>query len=232
MSAATTTNPTPEVVWREELVTRHIALAKSLANRYTSRGVEHEDLRQVALVGLVRAAHRYDPSRGPFAAFAAPTILGEIKHHFRDAEWTIRPPRRLQELQARVNVARADLEAEAGGEVDLAEIAGCLGEDIEEVRAAASVHHCFSVESTDASGRETVAEVHGEEDANFTRVEDVVSLAPLVSTLDPDDRELLRLRFVDELSQRQIARILGTSQMQVCRRLRRLLARLREDISA
>ncbi|RQN09970.1 sigma-70 family RNA polymerase sigma factor [Aeromicrobium camelliae] len=232
MSAATMTNPTTDAAWRDELVTRHVALAKSLANRYTSRGVEYEDLKQVALVGLVRAAHRYDPSRGPFAAFAAPTILGEIKHHFRDAEWAIRPPRRLQELQARINAARADLEADAGGEVGLAEIAEHLDEDIEEVRAAASVHHCFSIESTDANGRDTVADVHGEEDGNFTRVENVVSLAPLVSELDPDDRELLRLRFVDELSQRQIARILGTSQMQVCRRLRRVLARLRDDMAA
>ncbi|OUZ10996.1 hypothetical protein BHE97_06075 [Aeromicrobium sp. PE09-221] len=211
----------------DTLVRTHHNLALTLARRYRQRGVELADLEQVALTGLVRAAQRYDAEHGAFAPFATATIHGEIKHHFRDSGWTIRPPRRLQELQARLNALRADAETESGEELSIAELAERLGEPIDEVRRAASLHHCFAPTAPTTPDGEQVIEQIGTEDSEFERVEETLELRSVLRDLEDSDRELLRMRFYDELSQREIAIRIGCSQMQVCRRLRRLVAELR-----
>ena len=214
----------------DALVRDHHHLALALARRYRQRGVELADLEQVALTGLVHAARRFDPRQGAFPPFATATIHGEIKHYFRDSGWTIRPPRGLQELQARLNSLREEIESQRGDEVSTVFLARQLGEPVEEVRRAASLHHCFAPASPTTSEGEQVIEQFGAEDDALVRVIDAVELRRALRYLDPEDAELLRMRFGQELSQREIAAVIGCSQMQVCRRLRRLIERLRGEL--
>ncbi len=205
----------------EHLVLDHLALASRLARTYRGRGVEADDLEQVARLALVKAADGYDAERGSFAPFAAATIRGELKRHFRDKAWGVRPPRRLQELQARIH-------AEHSGEItagNVERIAGELGADVHDVREAAAARGCYSPASIDAA--QEAGHDMGRTDERFDRVDEWVTFTGLCKDLTDDERQLLVWRFVDERTQQEIADLVGISQMQVSRRLKQLLDRLR-----
>jgi RNA polymerase sigma-B factor len=204
------------------LIQDHLPLAAHLARLYRGRGVEDDDLLQVARLALVKAADRFDPDRGDFAPYAASTIRGEIKRYFRDHAWSVRPPRRLQELQARIAA-----ETSVGGSwTDRPEaIAAQLGATVAEVREALAAGGCFTADSLDDGiGAAALTE------DGYARVDAWLTVRSLRTTLTDDERRLLAWRFVDELPQREIATRLGISQMQVSRRLSALLSRLRREV--
>jgi RNA polymerase sigma-B factor len=207
-------------------------MAWGLAHRYAYRGAELEDLRAVADVAVLGAIRRFDGSRGEFRSFASATVLGEIKKYFRDFCWTIRPTRSVQELQARVS--EAALELQQSGVPDTAEtIARHLGVPLEAVREAAAARDCFSPASLDApaaGGSDPRGSSVAVEEIGFAMTEDRLVTAHLYALLSGRERELLRLRFVEELSQRQIADTVGSTQKQVSRDLERILRRLRSDL--
>ena len=216
----------------ERIVLLYLDLCGSMASRYDGRGIEHDDLVQVARLALVKAIDRYVPGQGPsFAAFAVPTISGELKRHFRDRGWMVRPPRRLQEMRVQVQSCRNRLEQEVGHtptDADVARELGVTRAAVKEAVAASSSFHPTSLDASttdDESG--SVAYVLGDDDESLARVEDRVCLSAALSGLDADERQLLALRYVDELTQREIGLRLGMSQMQVSRALRRLVAHLR-----
>ena len=222
---------------RDEVVCCNIDVACAIAARYRGRGLDPEDLRQVALVGLVKAAQRFRAGAGDsFLAFARPTIRGEIRRHFRDAGWAVRPPRRLQELHADIRVVASTLEQDLGGPPSTVQIADALGTDERSVAEARELPGCYSPTSLDtrrdAHLRTLADELPDPGGDPADAVEGRLSLAAALRTLGPPDLRLLRLRFVDELSQEEIGRRLGVSQMQVSRRLRRVLGRLRDELQA
>lgn len=201
------------------LVTEHLDLAARLARGYRGRGVEDDDLLQVARLALVKAAERFDAGVGAFAPFAASTIRGEIKRYFRDFAWSVRPPRRLQDLQAQI--ARET----SNGPVAPEALAARLGAPLADVREAMAAGSCFTSDRIDDElGAGAL------DDVGYARVEAWLTVRSLRGGLSEDDRRLLAWRFVDELPQREIAARLGISQMQVSRRLSNLLARLRREV--
>ena len=203
------------------LVEDHLDLAVRIARRYSGRGVEREDLEQVARLALVKAAHHYDPDRGPFGPFAATTVRGEVKRYFRDLAWGVRPPRRIQELQARMSAEPSP----DGRDEDPWTLAARLGAPVADVREAMAARGCFACDSIDAA--DDAGHTFGVEDDRFDRVDERESFRALCVGLSDDDRRLLAWRDVEELTQQQIADRLGISQMQVSRRLSRLLEGLR-----
>jgi RNA polymerase sigma-B factor len=220
---------------REQLVQRYIRLAHKLARRYARSSEPLEDLEQVACLGLVRAIDRFDPSRGTtFSTFAVPTILGELRRHFRDRTWAVRVPRELRDLAAAVEHAAEGLAAELGRSPSLAEVADAVGQSVEHVmaaREAALAYRCDSIDrplrADDVDGGATLADLLGEPDEELSRVETGVMLDQLAEvTLSERDRVVLRLRFEHDLLQREIADRIGVSQMQVSRILRDAMDRL------
>lgn len=217
---------------RHEVVLDHLALATSIARRYDHRGLERQDLEQVALLGLVQAVRRYNPEYGSgFVAFAVPTITGELKRHFRDHGWAVRPPRRLQEQSLAVRSCVDRLAQDLGREPECAEIADSVGLSVREVEQARAVDGQYIARSMDApvdydSGT-SLSDTLGQSAVELDRVEDFETLRPLLTTLKARDRLILRLRFVDNLTQRQIGEQIGVSQMQVSRLLSDILLRLR-----
>lgn len=213
------------------IVEANIPLARSIARRYAGRGIAVDDLEQVASLALVAAAQRFDPDRGAdFFAYAVPTIKGELRKHFRDAGWAVRPPRRLQELQARLWAAEQDLGQELGRPATPAEIATHLEVDVEEVLEALGLSGCFSTASLDVPLGEdgaTYADLQGEEDAGFEQCDARVALGPLVRGLSDRDRRIIELRFFENWSQQRIGEEIGVTQMQVSRLLSRILGQLR-----
>lgn len=220
---------------REELVHRFLPFARSLAMRY-SGGVEpSDDLVQVASLGLVSALERFDPERGvPFAAFAGPTILGELRRHFRDRVWTLRVPRGLQERIRDVETAIAKLSHELERSPTVAEIASMLGLDeasVLEAFEATVARRTVSLDQPSPAGEpgeeSPMAERIGSEDPGFELVEDRAAIDASSDVLDETEREVLRLRFAEDLTQSKIAERVGYSQMHVSRILRRALGKLR-----
>ena len=215
---------------RAELVLRHLGLADSLARRHAVRGHDLADLIQVARLGLLSAASRYDAGEGEFVSFAVPTILGEIRHYVRDYSWVVRPPRGIQELRLRVNGARVDLEQALGREPTTAEIAEHLDLTLAEV-AEAVVADAALVPHPLAGGEEDDgAPEMGVLDPGFREAELRVMVESILQDVSARERQLLHLRFVREMSQKEIAGELGVSQMQVSRLLRKVLQRLRERL--
>jgi RNA polymerase sigma-B factor len=215
---------------RAELVIRYLGLADALARRHAVRGHDVADLTQVARLGLLSAATRYVAGQGEFVSFAVPTILGEIRHYVRDNSWVVRPPRGVQELRMRVNGARSDLEQSLGREPTLKEVAEALDLSLSEVAEAAAaeaalVPHPLGGTDDDDGGPEV-----GIDDPGFREAELRAMLDSLLREATPRERHLLHLRFVREMSQKQIAGELGVSQMQVSRLLRKLLIRLRAGL--
>jgi RNA polymerase sigma-B factor len=224
---------------REELVRRFLPFARSLAMRY-SGGVEpSDDLVQVASLGLVSALERFDPDRGvPFAAFAGPTILGELRRHFRDRVWTLRVPRGLQERIRAVDDAIAKLSHELERSPTVAEIAAVVEvseAEVLEAFEAAGARRTISLDQPSAAaepGEEApIIERVGGEDPSFELVEDRATLDATTGVLDETEREVLRLRFGEDLTQSKIAERVGYSQMHVSRILRRTLGKLRDAAS-
>lgn len=215
---------------RDALVIDHLRLADSVARRYAWRGEDLEDLRQVARVGLVHAAQRYDAVRGDFAAFATPTITGEVKRHFRDHGWLVRPPRRTQELQAQIDRTYGELTQTLGRDPSTDEIADVLGLDpveVSQARAARSAYHGVSLDRPIGDDTVCLADCIGAVDPEYERSELRTLLRQACRGLSAEDRNLLRQRFVEERSQSDIARELGTHQMAISRRLAAIMAQLR-----
>jgi RNA polymerase sigma-B factor len=222
---------------RDELVERYLPLVRHLARRY-ARGLEPlEDLVQVGSIGLLHAIDRYDPDSGTaFSSFAVPTILGEIRRHFRDRTWSVRVPRSLKELASEGREAATAFEHREGRAPTAAELAELLGADIErvlEARLAAAAQYPESLDRPWRSEEEdagTVQDRIGTDDSRLDEAEDAVSLSMLTSCLTPRDRELLRLRFEEDLTQSDIAARVGLSQMHVSRLLRDALAKLEDQL--
>jgi RNA polymerase sigma-B factor len=222
---------------RDALIERHLGLARHLALRYSDSGEPLDDLFQVASLGLVNAVDRFDPSRGvSFTTFAVPTILGELKRHFRDRGWAIHVPRDLKD--AAVKVKRAI--AEHGGPraptpAELAQATGLSLEGVIEALDAAGVQRALSLDApvgTEEDGGTTLVDVLGGEDAELARAHDRTLIETLMRAVTPREREVLRLRFVEDLTQSQIGERIGVSQMQVSRILRAALARMRDASQA
>jgi RNA polymerase sigma-B factor len=220
---------------RDVLVHKYLPLARSLAARYRHTHVPLEDLVQVASMGLVMAAGRFDASRGTsFASYAVPTILGELRRHLRDHGWAARVPRGLQEDVMRVTAARNELAGRLGRGPTPAELANESGMTVEAVLAAIEAGAAYEAESFDHTptseddpGRSLHA-VIGTDEQGFALVEYGVSVRDTMAELSKNERDALRLRFVDDLTQSEIADRIGVSQMQVSRLLSRSLARLRD----
>ncbi len=217
-----------------------MALARRLASRYRHSGESLDDLVQVACLGLIKAVDRYDPSAGPFARFAVPTITGELKRHFRDKGWSMRVPRDLQERAMSVGDVVDHLATELGRSPrprDVAKFTGLELEEVLEAMDAASAYSPMSLDSpqpggADDGGDHTLVQTLGGEDPNFGLAEWRPTVAPAVRALPPREREILRLRFGEDLTQTEIANRIGISQMHVSRLLRRSLAQLTQATSA
>jgi len=218
-----------------EAIERNMGLARGLASRYGGRGLSTDDLNQVAYVGLVKAVRRYDPGRGRlFVAFAVPTIRGEIRRHFRDAGWMVRPPRRLQELSARIREAEEELIQSLHRSPTPREIARALDVDLDEVIEALATDGCFTPSSIDAPGAnqgDSFADQFGELDPDLERSENRIALAAALQELPERDRRVVELRFVHGLTQQEIGERIGVSQMHVSRLLSQILQKLRVSLA-
>ncbi|MFF4964099.1 RNA polymerase sigma factor SigF [Streptomyces sp. NPDC001037] len=230
---------TPEYQYaRNTLIEMNMSLVRFAAGRFRSRGPEEmEDIVQVGMIGLIKAIDRFELSReAEFTSFAIPYIVGEIKRFFRDTTWAVHVPRRLQE--ARVELARAteELQSRLGrmptaGE--LSELMSLSEEEVREARLAANGYNSSSLDATingSVDGEAALEHFIGAEDAALELVEDFHALAPLIAGLGERDRQIIHMRFVEELTQAQIGERLGVSQMHVSRLLSRTLARLREGM--
>ena len=219
---------------RELLIERHQGLARALALRYRASGEPIDDLIQVANLGLVNAANRYEPDRGvPFSTYAVPTILGELRRHFRDHGWSVHLPRGLKERVLETKSAIDRLNQELQRSPTAEELAEHMGLSLDEVLDALTARHESQALSLDAPAGASddedlpLIEAAGDIDPGFDAVDYREALHHVVNKLSPEERELLEMRFGAELPQREIADRLGTSQMQVSRLLRRVLDRLR-----
>ncbi len=222
---------------RDQVIEAFLPLAQHLANRFGGRGEPIEDLVQTATVGLIKAVDKFDPERGTeFAAYAIPTIIGEIKRHFRDRTWDIRVPRRLQELRLSISEATSNLLQDLGRSPTIADIAEHLGlseEEVLEGLEGARAYNAVSL-STPASDGDRATELGdliGAEDSEFELAELRVALGPAMAALDEREQRILTLRFYGNMTQSQIAEQVGVSQMHVSRLLTRALAKLRGQLT-
>jgi RNA polymerase sigma-B factor len=223
---------------RDELVTMHLPLAAFLARRFRDRGESLDDLTQVATIGLIKAVDRFDAERGvEFSTFATPTIVGEIKRHFRDKGWAIRVPRRLQELRISLGRATAELSQSTGRSPTVAELAAHLDvseEDVLEGLESAQAYATLSLDASSADGSDeggsSLADTLGEDDPGLGEVETRETLHPLVATLPAREQRILHMRFYENMTQAQIAEQIGVSQMHVSRLLAKSLAQLRSGL--
>ncbi len=218
---------------REELIERFMPLARQLARRYQRVNEPLDDLVQVASLGLVKAVDRFDPRRGvAFSSYAVPTILGELKRHFRDAGWAVHVPRGIQERAMQVDRAVKELSGRLGRSPSVSEVADHIDASDEDVLTAMEAGQAYEAVSLDAqrSGdneSDTFADSIGAEDERFELVEFGAAISPAFRALPQRDQEVLHLRFVEDLTQSQIAERIGVSQMHVSRLIRRALGRLR-----
>jgi RNA polymerase sigma-B factor len=208
-----------------DLVLSHLWLADAIARRFHGRGVDDDDLRQVARCALVEAAGRYDPGQGAFASFAGPTVSGVLKRHFRDHGWMVRPPRPVQQLAVRINRQWSDVAQETGAVPTVDGLASSMGEPADRVNEARCALMGYRATSIEVDGVPVAATAV--EDPEFERCEDKLLVSRAWELLDDAERELLRMRFWESRSQADIAQRIGTSQMQVSRLLSRALGRLR-----
>ncbi len=221
---------------QDQIVEINMQIAVDVARRYRSRGVALDDLEQVAYLGLVKAARGFDPERETdFLSYAVPTIRGEVRRYFRDHGWTVRPPRTVQQAQARITAVESDLCQELGRAPRPTEIAERLDIDLGLVVEALAANGCFSPTSLDATpvdGEGGIGERLGGDDASFDSAEARVALKPLLAHLDRRERIMLEMRFFKGATQSEIGEVLGITQMQVSRLLSALLARLRDEIGS
>jgi RNA polymerase sigma-B factor len=220
---------------REQLIEQYMSLVRSLARRYAYRGEPFEDLVQIGAIGLIKAIDRFDLDRGvELTTYATPTIVGEIRRHFRDKGWAVRVPRGLQELHGRLTRLMEQLTVELGRSPTIPELAKSAGVDEEAVLEALESGRAYSSLSLSAGGSDEDGldplESLGDEDRGFEISEDRALLAPGVRALPERERQILHLRFVEGLTQSQIAERVGISQMHVSRLIRRSLETIRETI--
>ncbi|MDP9234870.1 MAG: RNA polymerase sigma factor SigF [Actinomycetota bacterium] len=233
--AATTEDERAE--YREQLVEQYIGLVEFLARRFRNRGEPLEDLTQVGTIGLLKAIERFDLEREvEFSTYATPTIVGELKRHFRDKGWAVRVPRRLQELHLELTKIVGDLGHELGRSPTVAEIAKVAGTTDEAVLEGLEVAQAYNFTSLDApiendsGGSTSFADHLGVEDEHLENLEYRASLAPEMAKLPERERRILYLRFFKGMTQSEIAERLGISQMHVSRLLNRTLTKLREAL--
>ncbi|MEV7733595.1 RNA polymerase sigma factor SigF [Streptomyces sp. NPDC088921] len=220
---------------RNRLVRMHLPLVEHLARRFRNRGEPLDDLTQVATIGLIKSVDRFDPDRGvEFSTYATPTVVGEIKRHFRDKGWAVRVPRRLQELRLALTTATAELSQQHGRSPTVHELAEKLAISEEEVLEGLESANAYSTLSLDVPDTDdespAVADTLGSEDEALEGVEYRESLKPLLEDLPPREKRILLLRFFGNMTQSQIAQEVGISQMHVSRLLARTLAQLREKL--
>lgn len=222
---------------RDKIVERCLPLADHIARRFEGRGEPRDDLVQVARVGLVNAVARFDFEAGSdFVSFAVPTIMGEVRRHFRDNSWSVKVPRRLKELHLRLGAATADLSQRLGRAPTATELAAELGMDRAEVvegLVAGSSYNTLSIDSgggNEDDDARAIADTLGDMDAGLDRIEDREALRPLLEALPERERTVLILRFFESMTQTQIAERVGISQMHVSRLLAKSLARLRDQL--
>lgn len=222
---------TRDLALRDQLVAANLRLALHLARRFDHRGVAIDDLEQVASLGLLRAIDRFDPTRGlEFSSFATPTILGELKRHFRDKGWAVRVPRRVQELHLRLNQLVVERTHELGRSPTIGELAVAARaseEEVLEAMEAAQAYRSHSLERATGDDEDAPIAELGADDLALFAAENRLWVEELVARLSPRDQLLVRLRFYDEMTQQQIAERLGISQMHVSRLLARCLEELR-----
>jgi RNA polymerase sigma-B factor len=221
---------------RNELVTGHLPLAEHIAARFSNRGVPREDLVQVATLGLINAVDRFQADRGTdFLSFAVPTVMGEVRRHFRDASWSMHVPRRLKELNLAINSASAELSQRLGRAPTPSELAKHLNlsqEQVYEGLEAGNAYHSMSLDEalSPSADSDSLGETLGEPDQALAGVEDYESLRPLIERLPDRERQILTLRFFRHMTQTQIAERIGISQMHVSRLLARTLETLRQGM--
>lgn len=220
---------------RDALVTMHLPLVEHLARRFRDRGESHEDLVQVGTIGLIKAVDRFDTERGvEFSTYATPTIVGEIKRHFRDRGWAIRVPRRLQEMRLMLNRGTAELSQTLGRSPTVAELAAHLGVSEDEVLEGLESSQAYATTTLDggddADDSASVAATLGDVDKALEGVENRETLRPLLSALPEREQRILMLRFFENKTQAEIAKEIGLSQMHVSRLLARTLAGLRSQM--
>jgi RNA polymerase sigma-B factor len=231
-AAAATTDEVERKRLHDEVIVLNMVIAKGIAAKYRGRGISNDDLTQVACIGLCKAVRAFDPAFGKeFLAYAVPTIRGEVKRHFRDHGWTVRPPRGIQELQGRVSAALGELTQDLGRSPRPNEVAQYLEVPLEEIIEALSADGCFTPTSLDVPVGDGQSGSLGDwistEDSDLDAAEARVMLAPAVQELSPRDRRILYLRFFRQWTQQQIAEDIGVTQMQVSRLLSRILGELR-----
>lgn len=222
---------------RDQLIVNHINLVRFLASKFKNRGESLEDLIQVGTIGLIKAIDRFDPDRGlEFTTYATPTIMGEIKRHFRDKGWSVRVPRRLQELSAKVNQATDELTNQLQRSPSVAEIADYLGSSVDEVLEAMESSSAYSSVPLEGGGSgeddesPSVIDHYATEDPDLAASDDRIVLEQAIADFSPREQEIIRMRFEQGLTQVEIAEREGISQVQVSRLLRRALRRLQDKI--
>lgn len=222
---------------REKLVMSHLNLVRFIASKFKNRGEPIDDLIQVGYLGLLKAIDRFDPSRGlEFTTFATPTIMGEIKRHFRDKGWSVRVPRRLQELSAKVNQATDTLTSQLQRSPTIAEIADYLDATVDEVLEAMESSSAYSSVSLEApSGADdddtpSVIDRYATEDSDLAFTDDRIIIEEALANFSPRERDVIEMRFLKGMTQIEIAEKLGISQVQVSRLLRRTLKKIQDKI--
>jgi RNA polymerase sigma-B factor len=221
---------------RDAIIERTLPLAKHVAYRFRRRGEAESDLTQVACVGLIKAVDRFDPDNGAdFLAFAVPTIMGEVRRHFRDFAWAVKVPRRLKELHLQLTKAREELTHQLDRAPTASEVANHIGIDRESVIEATIASDNYSTMSIDAQvggndERPVINETLGEIDPGYEKILNIETAGPLIAALPARQRTVIRLRFFEEMSQTQIAQRMGYSQMHISRLLARALDTLRDQV--
>ncbi|HKY59327.1 MAG TPA: sigma-70 family RNA polymerase sigma factor [Aeromicrobium sp.] len=222
----------------DEIIARTLPVADRLAAHYGGRGVPMDDLRQVARTALVQAMRRFHGAgENSFLAYAVPSIRGELKRYFRDMGWMVRPPRRIQEARLAINNVQSDLSNDLGRDPSPEELAELTGFDTETVCAARGADHCYRPDSLDRprgvdEQAQTVGDVTGDFDPGFSQAEARVVIWPLLEKLAPRDRKLIILRFFKGMTQSEVGKRIGISQMQVSRVESRILEGFREALAA
>ena len=221
---------------RDKLIVNHLSLVRYLASKFKNRGEPLEDLVQVGTIGLIKAIDRFDPKRGlEFTTYATPTIMGEIKRHFRDKGWSVRVPRRLQELSAKVTQVTEDLTKELQRSPSVAEIAERVGVDVEDVLEAmesSGAYNSVPLEGMGGDDDESAAVIDHfvTEDPDLSTSDDRMLLEEAIADFSKREKDVIRMRFEEGLTQAEIARRMGVSQVQVSRLLRRTLSRIHDKI--
>ena len=219
----------------ERIVEVNMELAETLARRYYGHGERSDDLDQTAYLGLTKAVRRFEPERGKdFLAFAVPTILGELRRHFRDGCWMVRPPRRVQELQGRMMPAMEEFAQEHGRSADPWEVAELLDAELDDVIEAMTADGCFTPASLDkpldVGATASLGDMLGDDEEQYERVDTHLALQPLIADLPEREHRIVELRYFWDWTQQEIADDVGVTQMQVSRILARIMKELHGEL--